>query len=68
MRGRRCTKSHGRFIAAEQADIARGQPPPGPQQHIAFVEVEAFAADVAAARRTFEHADAIAARAACPPG
>src|SRR6516225_10728939 len=44
----------------EEPDVARGEPPPGPQQHLAFAEVEAFAADITAARRAFEHADAVA--------
>ena len=49
-RGLRRTDSHGRFIAAEQRHVARGQHPAGRERRIARGEVEAGLADVAAGR------------------
>ena len=43
-----------------EADVARRQPPSGPQQHVALGEIEPFAAHVAAARGAFEHPDPVA--------
>ena len=59
-RGRRWTNSHGRFIAASEADVARRQPPAGLQQHVALGEIEALAPHIAAAPRGFEHPHPVA--------
>ncbi len=43
-----------------EADVARRQPPSGPQQHVALAKIEPLAPHVAAARGAFEHPHAIA--------
>ena len=44
----------------QEADVTRCETPPGAQQHLAFGEIEPLAADIAAARRAFEHPDPVA--------